>query len=304
MKPLRTDTAGMGDDSPPFDDPPGEPVASDGYDPAAAFALLGDATRLRILRELWTAQRDTPEGSVPFEMLRQRAGVDDSGRFNYHLGRLTGRFVDRREDGYRLRFAGTRVVGALLEGTYAPGEETDVSARGDCPDCGTGLRLRYADERVRVECPDPDCGAFVSEFGCPPGLLAGRPAADLPAVVDVHLRSVLARAKGGICPTCSGPTTTRVGRTDDGPNACEAGDPDAPDPPVTLACERCGDLVGTGLPSLLLDRPAVVSFLHDRGIDPDALSWTLLDRLSRESRVVSDDPYRAAVTYRADDDAR
>ena len=95
----------MSDDS-PSSDPPGAPSVPESYDPAAAFALLGDATRLRILRELWEAQRDAPDEGVPFEALRERAGVDDSGRFNYHLGKLTGRFVERGDDGYRLRFAG------------------------------------------------------------------------------------------------------------------------------------------------------------------------------------------------------
>jgi DNA-binding transcriptional ArsR family regulator len=191
-----------------------EPVdpAADAFDPAAAFALLGDETRLRILRELWEAQResdDLGETGIPFETLRERAGVDDSGRFNYHLGKLTDRFVERTDAGYRLRFAGSRVVGALLEGTYAPGDDLEIPVEGECWRCGGSLELRCTDERVHVTCAD--CGVDTTDFGCPPGVLAGREREAIPAAVDAHLRTLLARARRSICPTCSGPMRTAVG---------------------------------------------------------------------------------------------
>lgn len=86
------------------------------FNSAETFSLLGDSTRLAILRSLWEAQKDREKKTVPFEVLRERVGVADSGRFNYHLGKLTNRFITQTNDGYQLRYAGTRVVGALLEG--------------------------------------------------------------------------------------------------------------------------------------------------------------------------------------------
>lgn len=73
------------------------------------FELLGNDIRLRIVRELCTAE---PGCAVPFSRLRERVGVRDSGKFNYHLGRLRGPLVEKREDGYALTAAG-RAVGAL-----------------------------------------------------------------------------------------------------------------------------------------------------------------------------------------------
>ncbi|MFC7097121.1 winged helix-turn-helix domain-containing protein [Halobaculum marinum] len=286
------------------DEPVDAPVDT-AFDPAAAFALLGDDTRLRILRALWEAQRDddtrgTTPTAVPFERLRERAGVDDSGRFNYHLGKLTDRFVERVDEGYRLRFAGTRVVGALLEGTYAPGADLDVPAGGTCHDCGGPLDLTYADERARVACRD--CDHPTSEFGCPPGVLAGRDPDDLPAVVDTHLRTLLARARRGICPTCSGPTAIRVHSTTRDPFGSDEEEPTAR-PIATVACQRCGEQIDTGLVTLLVDRPVVVAFLHERGVDPEARSlWVLLDDVTEDAETVSAEPYRATATYRVGDD--
>lgn len=277
--------------------------AADAFDPAAAFALLGDGTRLRILRELWEAQREADEvggDGVPFETLRERAGVDDSGRFNYHLGRLTDRFVERTDAGYRLRVAGNRVVGALLEGTYAPGEALERPVDGDCWRCDGPLALRYADERVHVACRD--CGVDTADFGCPPGVLAGREPDALPGVVDAHLRTLLARARRGICPTCSGPTRVSVGPAAAAPDRrAEEAEDDAP--VVTIRCDRCGDRIRAGLPTLVFDRPAVVAFLHERGVDPDAGPlWVVFGDLDPET-AADDDPYRASVTFRAGGDA-
>ncbi|WP_435065302.1 DUF7351 domain-containing protein [Halobaculum sp. EA56] len=303
----RDGPAGSDDDRGAVDDDTVDPAA-DAFDPAAAFALLGDATRLRILRELWEAQRDADDlggGGVPFETLRDRAGVDDSGRFNYHLGRLTDRFVERTDGGYRLRFAGSRVVGALLEGTYAPGDDLTMPVDGACWACEGDLELRYADERVHVRCAD--CGVDTTDFGCPPGVLAGRPAEEVPRVVDTHLRTLLARARRGICPNCSGPMRVSVGpagaapeRRDDDAEAAE--DEDAP--VATVRCDRCGDRIRAGLPTVLFDRPAVTAFCYDRGLDPEAKPlWVVLDGLDAEATALGGDPYRASVTFHAGDDA-
>lgn len=279
-----------------------DPTA-EGFDPAAAFALLGDETRLRILRELWEAQRESDDlggSGVPFEALRERTEVSDSGRFNYHLGKLTDRFIERTDDGYRLRFAGNRVVGALLEGTYAPGEQLEQSVDGTCWRCDGALVLRYADERVHVTCEE--CGVDTTDFGCPPGVLAGRDAGEIPGVVDAHLRTLLARARRGICPTCSGPTRMSVETAAEAPDRRDddAEDAEADDTPVvTLRCERCGDRIRASLPTVVFDRPAVVAFLHERGVDPEAGPlWVVFDDLDPRFDTTTD-PYRASVSITA-----
>lgn len=100
------------------------PMATE--DPADALAVLGDETRMAILRELAEAA-----GPLAFSELRERAGVRDTGRFNYHLTKLCEYFVRETPEGYELGHAGSRVIDAA--GSADPGgvEDTDT-----CPVCG------------------------------------------------------------------------------------------------------------------------------------------------------------------------
>ncbi|MCH7660071.1 MAG: helix-turn-helix transcriptional regulator [Euryarchaeota archaeon] len=72
--------------------------------PEEAFALLGNETRVAIIRELGTA--DDPRS---FSDLHAAVGVRDSGGFNYHLQKLVGSFVRRTDEGYELSGAGERI---------------------------------------------------------------------------------------------------------------------------------------------------------------------------------------------------
>ncbi|WP_436908077.1 ArsR/SmtB family transcription factor [Halosimplex marinum] len=108
-------------------------------DPAEAFELLGDETRLAILRTL--ADADEP---LTFTRLRERCGVTDSGRFSYHLRRLCEYFVRETADGYELGPAGSRVIAVTGEAgdvagdhsADAGGSEADAAATDECPVCG------------------------------------------------------------------------------------------------------------------------------------------------------------------------
>lgn len=108
-------------------------------DPTDALAVLGDETRVAILRAL--AEADEP---VPFTELRRRAGVDDAGRFNYHLSTLREYFVREEDGGYALRNAGSRIVAAAgVAGNGAPATDAgdELLEAGDdepesCPVCG------------------------------------------------------------------------------------------------------------------------------------------------------------------------
>lgn len=77
---------------------------------ASIFALLSDETRLRIVRALAAAD---PE-PLGFTALRERVGARDAGRFNYHLGRLRDRLVEKTADGYVLTEAGA-VAAAVID---------------------------------------------------------------------------------------------------------------------------------------------------------------------------------------------
>ncbi|MFC6951572.1 DUF7347 domain-containing protein [Halorubellus litoreus] len=111
-----------------------EAPARNDDDPVDPLAVLGNEVRVRALRAL--ADADRP---LAFSELRRRSDVRDTGRFNYHLDRLTDYFVERTDDGYALAPEGARVVdlaNAARVDVETPAA-VDVGAGDDaCPVCG------------------------------------------------------------------------------------------------------------------------------------------------------------------------
>lgn len=104
--------------------------------PDDAFAVLGNGTRMEILRALADA-----DDSLSFSELRDRVGVSDSGRFNYHLDKLDGHFVTDTSDGYQLQNAGKRVNKAVLSGGLRSRQRWD-QRRLTTPVTYAGLRSK------------------------------------------------------------------------------------------------------------------------------------------------------------------
>ena len=79
---------------------------------------------------------------LSFSRLRERTGVRNSGRFNYHLRKLCECFVRETDGGYELGHAGSRVVAATVAadgsaaGRDAPDETAAVDDTDECPVCG------------------------------------------------------------------------------------------------------------------------------------------------------------------------
>ena len=119
---------------------PSIPSETERSDPSVAneaFKLLSDGTRLEILQALWEAHDPADETPVRFAELRERVGVDDPGRLNYHLNRLAENFVRRTEDGYELTDSGKRIVRTLLSGTAVDDPEIEpVAVDVSCWYCG------------------------------------------------------------------------------------------------------------------------------------------------------------------------
>lgn len=104
-----------------------------------------------ILRALFAE----PYAPQSFSTLREHVGERDSGKFNYHLGKLVGRFVRKSDDGYELTLAGWQIIGAVLSGAYtASGTIDPIDLTVSCPACEGTVRLTYEDERVTVACLD------------------------------------------------------------------------------------------------------------------------------------------------------
>ncbi|PSP17877.1 hypothetical protein BRC62_04165 [Halobacteriales archaeon QH_10_67_13] len=269
-------------------------------DPDAVFDLLADETRLSIIRELADAH-----GAVPFAELRQRVGVRDSGRFNYHLDKLVGQFVAKTDAGYELTETGDRIDGALEAGTYTLADSIDPVALEDpCPVCGGEQRLHYEDKIVRTEC---DCFAE-ARFHLPPSAVGAFDPETFPDVSDRYLKTTFYRITRGFCPYCDGQVRAAAGpilSPDEAPNELSATEIERAreTPQAHFTCTRCDREFGAGLTSVLLFHPAVVSFYYDHGVDVQSEPyWQLKGLATDRERIRGREPFRAAVTYAVNGD--
>ncbi|WP_135303471.1 winged helix-turn-helix domain-containing protein [Haloarcula amylovorans] len=266
-------------------------------DPDEAFGALANAARVDILRALWYADDQT----ATFSELRDAVEMDDSGQFNYHLDKLTDRFVTKGEDGYELTLAGRAVNGAIHAGAYTMDGSIDPMALSDpCPACGGERTFHYEDERVRVECDSCDMTATAL---VPPGVFADYDREQFPAVTSRYFRTIYQQLANGFCWHCEGKIHPTVVPLPETTLHMETIPDDAEDLPlVQYDCQRCGaELIGD-LGAALLSHPAVVSFYHDCGIDVNERPFWEFSAWNTDHALIRQrDPFRASVTYRSGD---
>ena len=284
------------------------PEDATGITPDRAFGLLGNATRLGILRALWEAQEPFADAGLTFSELRHRAGVEDSGQFNYHLEQLVGRFVTHEGDTYRLSFAGETVVRAVIAGTVTSDLSADpVEVDADCMYCGAPVTVQYRGGFVYVACTSCD-GSVKSElvpgglvgFELPPAGFADRsPQAVLEATLGYELPRYDARIEG-VCPDCGGRVDSWLEVCEDHPetgycDACRWRDRSR----VRWLCRSCrAARDGPGY-AVAIHHPATSAFLHDHGVELRRGSWAFVSLAGRVTETaVSTDPVR--VTYTLD----
>jgi hypothetical protein len=270
-------------------------------EPADAFALIGNETRLAILEALWAAD----ERPVSFSELRRAVGMRDSAQFNYHLQKLTGHFVtkcegvsaseasggssgQRSDVGYAFKHAGRKVVRSVIAGSFNQRPTLEpFPVTGECFDCGGSLRAAYADEHLAIDCRD--CGQCHGEYGFPPGGLNDRSPAEIADAFDQRVRHLHCLAADGVCPECSGRMETRIVESEE----CCLG----VDGRVDHECAQCGHTLCSAAGLRLLDHSTVVRFHDERGVSLDERPyWTLPWCVSPEyTQVLERDPYRLEV---------
>jgi DNA-binding transcriptional ArsR family regulator len=256
--------------------------------PEAAFGLLASDLRVAILRALG----EGGDGQT-FSELRERVGEQDSGKFNYHLGKLVGSFVTRGDDGYALSLAGRQVYGAIRSGAYTADATIEPFAlAGPCPMCGAPeLTAEYDKEVARLSCPD--CDVWRNEFSFPPGTLDQFEPEELPHAFDRWMRATVQKVLQGFCSNCGGRVAGRLERT-----------PDAPMPAVAVfACDRCGDELRSSPAIPVFFTPTAVSFFADHGVDVFTdPSWRYVTPDDELDVSVAEDSLTAAVTVTRDGD--
>jgi len=258
-----------------------------------AFAALGDETRVAILEALVEARRGNPEDrALTFSDLRTRTGIDDSGRFNYHLGKLRGRFVEETDEGYVLTYAGREVVGAILAGTYDADDDSESEPLDDtCPFCDEPLSASFDAGEFAVDCGNDHT---VMRTSVAPSAAADRSVDDILSLAARQAYTMIERVTGGVCPNCSG----RVDR-----EVVPAETDLSIDYVFTTTCRRCGAFTRSSVGAVVLRHPAFVGFCHDHGIDVvDRLPWTLPLLTDDATTRTSEDPPRYRVRVEADDE--
>lgn len=269
--------------------------ASGGGDRAAvreAFAVLAHDIRLDIvvaLLENWAGVHTEPQS---YSDLMDAVGMEDSGKFNYHLDRLRGIYVDEVEGGYVPTASATALYRAVL--AHRPMEQATRTGELDdaCPDCGGTLVERYERSFLTLECVDCDNW---------PGLTYSFPANGLRGRTDDEHRRALAHrasyhvglARTGQCPFCAG----RVqGQFD--PAADWVGD--GVGPSVELTCGTCTWQVVVDILAPFQFEPQVGAALAAVGIERLPVEPHDADTTTRR---VSTDPFRLEVDAETDEGA-
>lgn len=264
--------------------------------PSEPFELLANETRLRIVRELGTAMAGHEHTPRAFTEIQTAVGVEDNGKFNYHLSKLVGRFVEKVDEGYRLLPAGIRVFQAVTAGAYHVGLEIPPQPQDDpCGNCGGTTSVWYENGRFHSGCLDCDDGSL--DYPLPPGAFDHDDPTDLAEAASERIKRDIRSFLQGVCPYCTGSVENTL--YDSPP----PGMGDRWEAFAVFACERCYWFLKLSLGAAYREHPAVVSFLYERGCNVhEVRPWNA--PFDYEVRRVREDPPAFSLTYTRDGDAR
>jgi hypothetical protein len=293
------------------------PTRTEGEETAArspedVFALLGNETRVGILRALWEAHDPAaPTSAVPFSELSDRVGADDTGNFNYHLGKLTGHFVRRTDEGYELTAPGFRIVRAVVAGGVT-GDPTlpPTPVDATCGRCESPVEMTYEDGLTWVRCTTcegywPQRGGEIFGFGLPPEGLRDRDPDEILRATVAYAIHRFETMSDGVCPECGAAVDASLAacddhETDDGVcDTCGSFFQGV----VTYVCGSCKFAWRCPSYAPVSAHPAVVSFYDDHGIEHVPATWEGVRRGLgwREEPLATDPPsLRLTVACRGD----
>lgn len=288
-----------------------------------AFKLLGDKTRLAILLALWEAyDPDGTDTGMSFSALYDRVAVSDSANFTYHLDKLTDHFVEKTDEGYKLRNAGLVIVRAIIAGAGI--EQPSVSpTRLDilCNRCGQArVELSYQDEATYLTCLE--CEGFmtgeeyprgtIAKFWFDPAGVTRRQPSELLAASLIGTEYRTQMMKAGVCPTCSGPIDGSL-------RLCEEHEPEPggvcsvcgthDSVRVRYVCSVCKYRNRRPVELTVVDHPAVIAFYDEHDVDtrwdvndPEECIHKLQLLWEMEHTLTSTDPVRISVSVRCEGD--
>lgn len=291
----------------------GEPFLA----PDDAFAVLGNETRMEILRTLGRAEK--PQS---FSELREQVGVSDSGQFNYHLDKLEGHFIMKTDEKYALQPPGQRVIEAVFSGAVT---DTPVVDRTEidlaCPYCEAPVEMRFFEERMEIYCTecagtfeynDRESGTagkgFLGQTPLPPAGIQGRSPREIVEAAATWGNLELIAGSSDICPRCSAPVETSVDvcqNHDSSEGLCDqchrqhsVG--------IEQVCTNCIYSISGVFPLYLRTNPDLLAFQMDHDLNPaspDQIPKFMKLLLDYDETITSTDPFEARFTFTLDGDA-
>lgn len=258
--------------------------------------MLADSTRVEILQTL--AHRAGGPGGEPlgFAKLRRAVGVEDSGRFNYHLDKLEGVFVRKEDAGYLPTWPGLRVATLVSSGTLnASATSLSGEVPSICPDCDEPSRLQYEDGVVSITCPTTDHDIQYS-WPFPPSAVAGRSADAVFDAVALDIQQEMEQSRTGSCPFCRSGVEWTV--PFDGSELDLGLDEHTL---VEVSCPTCWFEEVFPIEFALIGHPAVLAFVRRAGGDARRLPFVHGTTLTASVAVTANDPTRLTVQLAYDD---
>lgn len=258
------------------------------------FGLVANELRIEILLELWEQYPDP----ITFADLHSEIGIRDSGRFNYHLNVLHPSFVRKTDDGYRLTHAGREAIGVAVSGSFTEADTLDLGPvpAGRCMFCSGDLTARYDAGQVVVTCTE--CEELIAKLPISPVSVSTVEPERMPEVFSNHLLTMTHELSVGFCKRCHGHVDARLTALSDDESAAYR---DALD--VRFTCQQCGDRTNLNVGGVVMNHPAVTSFLFDAGIDlRETYVWEVLPLLDPEETLVDGEEPRLHLRIELDGD--
>lgn len=256
-----------------------------------AFETVAHEARLSILRALLAERRTSEDPHLGFTDLRDRAGIEDTGRFNYHLGRLRGTFVRKADEGYRLTTFAHRLLAPMVGGVYDPEWAPEpVDSPGECSECGRELVIRPEGATLQLVCEDEH--VINSGLLGYPAAMTGRSAGETVTALGLLNLHGIEQAVAGVCPLCHGRVDGSVSEHGGvGGYLFEA------------PCGTCGNQFAAPVGYCVATHPTVAGFLADHGVDVRRTApWALDFCTAGAERVTSEDPLRLELRIERGDD--
>jgi len=225
---------------------------------AEGFSVLANPLRVRILLALAGTRRpDWDHGGMSYSDLRSAVGVEDGGRFNYHLDELRDRFVVGEDGHYWLTVAGSRLVDEMYTGTFTGSHERREGPLSyQCMTTDANLTATVEHGVITVDCPEH---GELFDMTLPFNVVAGR---DLDELYEIGFRRAqryVESVVSDVCPHCA--ARFEQSGVEYADRSYRSGIL------IGYRCQRCEIAFRLPIEDFMMFRPPVVGFFDDHGLD-------------------------------------